>query len=182
MASGISWREVPAYILAQLAGALAGVAAAHLMFGLPVISVSTRVRSGPSQLFSEFVATFGLMAVIWGCARRRPSAVAYAVGATSRIVLVTASTSSPNPAVTIARSLSNTFAGIRPLDVTGFIVAQVAGGFAATLLFKCVIPSFKYSPYRLNIDFPFTFTVFPASNLAAASPSNGQSMNRVHVY
>jgi len=141
---GISWREVPAYILAQLAGALAGVAAAHLMFGLPVISVSTRVRSGPSQLFSEFVATFGLMAVIWGCERRRPSAVAYAVGAyITAAYWFTASTSFANPAVTIARSLSNTFAGIRPLDVTGFIVAQVAGGFAATLLFKWLIPSFN---------------------------------------
>jgi glycerol uptake facilitator-like aquaporin len=114
------------------------------MFGLPVISVSTRVRSGPSQLFSEFVATFGLMAVIWGCARRRPSAVAYAVGAyITAAYWFTASTSFANPAVTIARSLSNTFAGIRPLDVTGFIVAQVAGGFAATLLFKWLIPSFN---------------------------------------
>jgi glycerol uptake facilitator-like aquaporin len=141
---GIAWREVPAYIFAQLAGAFAGVAAAHLMFGLPVVSVSTRVRSGPAQLFSEFVATFGLMAVIWGCARRRPSAVAYAVGAyITAAYWFTASTSFANPAVTIARSLSNTFAGIRPQDATGFIVAQVAGGFAATLLFQWLMPSLK---------------------------------------
>ncbi len=78
---GIPWRETPAYILAQLAGALAGVIAAHLMFGLPVVSASTRVRSGPAQLFSEFVATFGLLAVIWACARHRSASVPYAVGA-----------------------------------------------------------------------------------------------------
>jgi glycerol uptake facilitator-like aquaporin len=141
---GIAWREVPAYVFAQIAGAVAGVASAHLMFGLPVISFSTRVRSGPPQLFSEFVATFGLMAVIWGCARKRPSVVAYAVGAyITAAYWFTASTSFANPAVTIARSLSNTFAGIRPLDGPGFIAAQVAGGFAATLIFQWLIPSFN---------------------------------------
>jgi glycerol uptake facilitator-like aquaporin len=141
---GIAWREVPAYIVAQLGGAFAGVGAAQLMFGLPVISISTRIRSGPAQLFSEFVATFGLMAVIWGCARRRPSAVAYAVGAyITAAYWFTASTSFANPAVTIARSLSNTFAGIRPLDVTGFIAAQLAGGLAATLLLQWLAPSIK---------------------------------------
>ncbi len=141
---GIAWREVPAYILAQLAGAFAGVTAAHLMFGLPVMSVSVRVRSGPAQLFSEFIATFGLMTVIWGCARKRPSAVGYAVGAyITAAYWFTASTSFANPAVTLARSVSNTFAGIRPLDVTGFIAAQVAGGLAATLLFQWLIPSFN---------------------------------------
>ncbi len=78
---GIQWRETPAYILAQVAGAFAGVAVAHLMFGVSVLEVSTHVRSGAGQIFSEFIATFGLLAVIWGCVRQRPSAVPYAVGA-----------------------------------------------------------------------------------------------------
>jgi glycerol uptake facilitator-like aquaporin len=138
---GIAWRETPAYLVAQMAGALAGVVAAHLMFGLAVISVSTHVRSGGAQAFSEFVATFGLLAVIWGCARTRPDAAPFAVGAyITAAYWFTASTSFANPAVTVARSLTNTFAGVRPVDVPAFLAAQLAGAFAATLLFQWLIP------------------------------------------
>jgi glycerol uptake facilitator-like aquaporin len=141
---GIAWRDTPAYIAAQIAGACAGVAAAHLMFGLPLFSASTHVRCGPAQLFSEFVATFGLISVIWGCVRYRPSAVPFAVGAyITAAYWFTASTSFANPAVTLARSVTDTFAGIRPADVTGFVAAQLAGAFAATLLFRWLIPSLK---------------------------------------
>jgi glycerol uptake facilitator-like aquaporin len=139
---GIPWRETPAYILAQFAGAFAGVAAAHLMFGISLYAASTRVRNGPAQIFSEFVATFGLLAAIWGCHRSRPAAVPFAVGAyITAAYWFTASTSFANPAVTLARSATNTFAGIRLVDVTGFIAAQLVGAFAATLLFQWLTPS-----------------------------------------
>jgi glycerol uptake facilitator-like aquaporin len=150
---GIAWREVPAYIFAQVVGAFAGVVTAHLMFGLSIFSVSTHVRSGPSQVFSEFVATFGLLAVIWGCVRQRPSAVPYAVGAyITAAYWFTASTSFANPAVTLARSVTNTFAGIRPVDVIGFIAAQLAGAFAATLLFQWLVPALKGDPTALLVE------------------------------
>lgn len=140
---GIEWRETPAYIFAQIAGAFAGVVAAHLMFGLTLVSVSTHVRSGAAQTFSEFVATFGLLAVIWGCARTRPAAVPFAVGAyITAAYWFTASTSFANPAVTIARSLTNTFAGVRPIDVPAFVAAQFAGAFGATALFQWLTPRF----------------------------------------
>jgi glycerol uptake facilitator-like aquaporin len=139
---GIAWRETPAYVLAQLAGAFVGVTAAHLMFGLPLYSISTHTRSGPAEMFSEFIATFGLMAVIWGCARSRPAAVPFAVGAyITAAYWFTASTSFANPAVTLARSVTNTFSGIRPADTPGFIAAQLAGAFVATLLFRWLMPS-----------------------------------------
>jgi glycerol uptake facilitator-like aquaporin len=139
---GIPWRETPAYILAQIAGAFAGVIAAHLMFGLPILSASIHIRTGSAQLLSEFVATFGLFAVIWGCGRHRPTAVPFAVGAyITAAYWFTASTSFANPAVTLARSISNTFSGIRPADAPGFIAAQLAGAAAATLLFRWLIPS-----------------------------------------
>ena len=142
MAGGLPWREAPVYIAAQTIGAFAGVAAAHGMFGLAIFTVSTHVRSGSSQLLSEFVATFGLLAVIWGCHRTRPSAVPFAVGAyITAAYWFTASTSFANPAVTLARSLSNTFAGIRPEDVVGFIAAQLAGAIAATLVFGWLQPA-----------------------------------------
>ena len=138
---GIAWRETPAYIAAQVMGAFAGVAAAHMMFGLAVLSVSTHVRSGTAQAFSEFVATFGLLATIWGCARTRPAAVPFAVGAyITAAYWFTPSTSFANPAVTLARSLSNTFAGVRPVDVPAFIAAQLVGAFGATLLFQWLMP------------------------------------------
>lgn len=138
---GIQWSEAPAYIVAQITGAFAGVAVAHLMFGLSVFSVSAHVRSGPSQAFSEFIATFGLLAVVWGCARTRPSAVPLAVGAyIAGAYWFTASTSFANPAVTLARSFSNTFAGIRPADAPSFIGAELAGAFCATVLFRWLSP------------------------------------------
>jgi glycerol uptake facilitator-like aquaporin len=141
---GIEWREAPGYIAAQTAGAFAGVATAHVMFGLILLRASTHVRTGPAQLFSEFVATFGLLTVIWGCARHRPSAVPFAVGSyITAAYWFTASTSFANPAVTVARSVSNTFAGIRPADAAGFIGAQLAGAFAATLLFRWLSPSLR---------------------------------------
>ena len=139
---GIAWRETPAYIAAQIAGAFAGVATAHLMFGLALFSASTHVRTGLAQLFSEFIATFGLLSVIWGCAKHRSSAVPFAVGTyITAAYWFTASTSFANPAVTIARSFSNTFAGIRPADTAGFVAAQLAGAISATLLFRWLIPT-----------------------------------------
>lgn len=139
---GIPWRETPTYIAAQLSGAFTGVGAAHLMFDVPLFSLSTHMRSGPAQIFSEFVATFGLLAVIWGCARQRPAAISFAVGAyITAAYWFTASTSFANPAVTIARSFTNTFAGIRLVDAPAFVAAELAGAFAATLLFKWLIPS-----------------------------------------
>lgn len=139
---GIPWRETPAYVAAQIVGALAGVAAAHAMFAEALLQVSAHVRSGPAQLLSEFVATFGLLCVIWGCSRKRAEAVPMAVG----LYIVgaywfTASTSFANPAVTIARAFTNTFAGIRPTDVAGFIAAQMLGALAATVLFRWLVPA-----------------------------------------
>lgn len=140
---GLNWTDVPAYIGAQLAGAFLGVACANVMFKLPIFFASRHERAGMAQLFSEFVATFGLLMVIWGCAKRqRASIVPFAVAA--YIVAAywfTASTSFANPAVTFARSMSDTFAGIRPVDVPGFIIAQLAGAAAATALFRWLVPT-----------------------------------------
>lgn len=134
---GMPWREAGLYVVAQLAGALAGVMIAHLMFGLPLLSASRHARTGAAQVFSEFVATFGLLAVIWGCVRHRSPAVPFAVGAyIAGAYWFTASTSFANPAVTIARAATDTFAGIRPVDVFAFIGAQLAGALAATVLFR----------------------------------------------
>ena len=139
---GLPWTETPHYIAAQILGGVSGAIVAHVMFSLPVVSLSTHARSGPAQVFSEFMATFGLVAVIWGTSRRRPDAVAFAVGAyITAAYWFTASTSFANPAVTIARCLSDTFAGIRPGDVPGFLVAQLIGGLAATLLFRWLVPA-----------------------------------------
>lgn len=139
---GMSWREVPAYVFVQVTGAFVGVGAAHLMFGLPLFVASRRERSGGSQVFSEFVATFGLLAVIWGCVRFRSSAVPFAVAAyIAAAYWFTASTSFANPAVTLARSMTDTFAGIEPASVPAFVVAQLAGAFIATVLFRWLVPS-----------------------------------------
>lgn len=139
---GLPWRDVPAYVAAQVAGAYLGVAAAHGMFDLPMYFASAHVRTGPSQWFSEFVATFGLLAIIWGCVRRHPSAAPYAVGAyITSAYWFTASTSFANPAVTLARAATDTFAGIRPSDTPGFILAQLTGAVAATALFNWLLPS-----------------------------------------
>ncbi len=142
MEGGIRWRDVPPYIAAQVAGAFGGVAAAHVMFEEALFSASRHVRSGPAQLVSEFVATFGLLCVIWSVARRRPESVPFAVGAyITAAYWFTASTSFANPAVTLARAASDTFAGIRPADAPGFIVAQLLGAFAATALLRWLVPA-----------------------------------------
>ena len=138
---GIAWRHVPVYLTAQILGAFSGVALAHLMFGEPLFSASRHVRAGAPQLFSEFIATFGLLSVIWGCVRSRPEFVAFAVGAyITGAYWFTASTSFANPAVTLARAASDTFAGIRPTDVPGFVLAQLAGAAAATAIFRWLAP------------------------------------------
>lgn len=143
---GLSWPEALAYILAQFGGGIAGTIIAHGMFQLPAISLSRHVRSGPAQLLSEFVATFGLLSVIWGCSRSRPNAVPFAVGSyITAAYWFTASTSFANPAVAVARSLSDTFTGIRPADVLPFILAQLAGGIAATFLFRWLAQGFQSS-------------------------------------
>ena len=152
---GLAWREVPGYIAAQVAGAFAGVAAAHVMFSEPLFSASHHVRAGAPQLFSEFVATFGLLSVIWGCARLRSTAVPFAVGAyIMGAYWFTASTSFANPAVTLARAASDTFAGIRPVDAPGFIVAQLAGAAAATVLFRWLVPSLAKDAAAVVISHP----------------------------
>jgi glycerol uptake facilitator-like aquaporin len=138
---GIRWRVVPAYVLMQVLGAFLGVIAAHAMFGHEPFAASARVRAGAPQLLSEFVATFGLLSVIWGCARSRPCAVPFAVGAyITAAYWFTASTSFANPAVTLARAATDTFSGIRPQDAPGFIVAQLVGAACSTALFRWLVP------------------------------------------
>jgi glycerol uptake facilitator-like aquaporin len=142
MEHGIPWHEVPAYVVAQCLGGMAGAVVAHLMFGLRWYSLSSHARNGSAQVFSEFIATFGLVSVIWGCSRVRSSVVPFAVGCyITAAYWFTASTSFANPAVTIARAFSDTFAGIRLADVPFFIIAQLAGAFSATILFRWLIPS-----------------------------------------
>jgi len=137
MQGGIAWREAPAYMVAQVVGAFGGVAAAHVMFGLPLFFASHHVRNGGAQLWSEFIATFGLLSVIRGCSRARSYAVPFAVGAyITAAYWFTASTSFANPAVTLARAASDTFAGIRPADAPAFIVVQFAAVLAATWFFR----------------------------------------------
>ncbi len=152
---GVSWRDVPIYIGAQLGGAVAGVAAANVMFDLPPFFVSHHARAGGAQFLSEFIATFGLLAVIWGCARARPTATPFAVAAyIVGAYWFTSSTSFANPAVTIARSLSDTFAGIRPIDVTPFIIAQLAGATAATALFHWLSPASQATAQAVMLPHP----------------------------
>ena len=140
-AGGGPWRHVPGYLLAQVGGAFAGVAVAHLMFGEPLFALSHHARSGLPQLWSEFVATFGLLAVIRGGVRHRPATLPFAVAAyITAAYWFTASTSFANPAVTLARAATATFTGIRPADAPGFIVAQLLGAGAATALFRWLVP------------------------------------------
>jgi glycerol uptake facilitator-like aquaporin len=142
MEGGLTWAQGSGYIGAQILGGVVGTVVAHLMFGLPAISISRHARSGSAQLFSEFVATFGLLSVIWGCSKLRSIAAPFAVGAyITAAYWFTASTSFANPAVTIARSLSDTFAGIRPVDIPLFIAAQILGALAATVLFRWLVPN-----------------------------------------
>jgi glycerol uptake facilitator-like aquaporin len=139
---GAGRSEAAAYIAAQIAGALLGVLAAHLMFGEPLFAASTHERSGAAQAFSEGVATFGLLSVIFGCARRQANAVPFAVGAyITAAYWFTASTSFANPAVTLARAVTDTFTGIRPEDVPAFLAAQLAGAALAATLFRWLEPT-----------------------------------------
>ena len=139
---GLPWHDVLPYLAAQIAGAFSGVAAAHVMFGEPLFFASRHARAGVSQVFSEFVATFGLLAVIWGCARSRSAVVPFAVAAyITAAYWFTASTSFANPAVTLARSATDTFAGIRPADAPAFVIAQLVGAGAATALFRWLVPA-----------------------------------------
>jgi glycerol uptake facilitator-like aquaporin len=141
MERGLPWAEAPAYIFAQIFGGIGGAMMAHAMFGLSLVSLSSHNRSGPAQAFSEFVATFGLLSVILGCSRLRSDLVPFAVGAyITSAYWFTASTSFANPAVTIARSLSDTFSGIRPTDAPWFVLAQLAGALAATMVFRWLVP------------------------------------------
>lgn len=138
------WREVPAYIAAQCLGAITGIAATHGMFGQPVFSFSDHARGGAPALLSEAIATFGLLLVIWSSHRHRMEAVTFVVGAyITAAYWFTSSTSFANPAVTIARMMSNTFTGIRPADVLPFIGAQLVGAGSATLLARWLLPHKK---------------------------------------
>lgn len=152
MQGGLGWRDVPVYLYAQLTGAFTGVACANVMFGLPVFSPSGQARAGSGQLFSEFVATFGLVAVIRGCARLRSAAAPFAVAAyLMSAYWFTASTSFANPVVTLARAASYIFTGIRPLDIYGFIFAQLAGAGVATVLFRWLLPSLPDNSEAVSI-------------------------------
>jgi len=152
---GLSWRDVPVYVLAQVLGALLGVAAANSMFDLPLYTLSQHVRHGSGQLPSEGVATFGLLAVIWGCSRHRPAAVPYAVGAyITAGYWFTASTALANPAVSIARSLTDTFSGIRPVDVPAFVLVQCMGAAAASAILRWLMPSSPPQARAVTVSSP----------------------------
>jgi len=143
---GLPWRDAKCYALVQFAGGVAGVVLAHGMFGLPLAQASEHARGGAAQALSEVVATFGLLLVIRSCSQSRPESVPMAVGLyITGAYWFTASTSFANPAVTLARSLTNTFAGIRPVDVPLFIASQVAGAAAATIVSDWLLP-----PVRLE--------------------------------
>ena len=137
MERGLAWRDVAPYVVAQIIGAFAGVAVAHLMFNEPILSASEKIRTGIGQWSGEIIATFGLIVAILACGKHRaaatPAVVAlYITGA----YWFTSSTSFANPAVTLARAASNTFAGIRPADAPGFIVAQVGGAMLALVFMR----------------------------------------------
>ncbi|HEX3703265.1 MAG TPA: MIP/aquaporin family protein [Vicinamibacterales bacterium] len=140
---GMPWKLAALYVAAQLVGACAGVVVAHVMFGERTLMWSQHARAGSGQLVSEAVATFGLLSVVWGASRHRPAFVPFAIGAyITSAYWFTASTSFANPAVTMARALTNTFSGIRPSDVPGFVAAQIFGAAAATVLFRWLYPAF----------------------------------------
>lgn len=141
MLGDLAWKDVPTYALAQICGAIIGVFCAHLMFDVSVLQVSTKLRLGPAQMFSEFIATFSLMLTILGTVRRAPSFTPVAVGLyITAAYWFTASTSFANPAVTIARSLTDTFAGIAPSGVLPFIVAQLVGMLTGLLAARILWP------------------------------------------
>jgi glycerol uptake facilitator-like aquaporin len=138
----LAWRDVLPYVIVQIIGAILGVWATHFIFELPVLMTSKHARTGMPQWGSEGIATFGLLGVLFGCSKARPHAAPFAVGAyITAAYWFTSSTSFANPAVTIARSLTDTFAGIRPVDVAGFIAAQVLGAALAIALFGWMAPS-----------------------------------------
>jgi glycerol uptake facilitator-like aquaporin len=142
LSGGIARSDIFPYCLAQLAGSVLGTINSHFMFGLPTITLSRHARSGPAQFYAEIIATFGLLSVISGCSRLRPAAIPLTVGTyIAGAYWFTSSTSFANPAVTAARCITNTFAGIRPQDVPGFVLAQFLGGTAAFLLFQWMVPS-----------------------------------------
>jgi glycerol uptake facilitator-like aquaporin len=137
-----AWRDVGIYVAAQLGGAVIGAWAAHLMFEMPMLQVSAHVRTGAGQWLAEWVATFGLLLTIFGCVRQSPQSVPYAVGLyITSAYWFTASTSFANPAVTIARSLSDTFSGIAPAGTLGFIAAQLAGMLGAVFVARWLWPT-----------------------------------------
>lgn len=143
---GMAWRDVPWYLMAQISGAFLGVAVAHGMFQEALFSASQHARTGPSQWLSELVASFGLLSVIWGVSRRHAHYTPFAVAAyITSAYWFTASTSFANPAVTLARAASDSFAGIRPADAPGFIIAQLIGAGAATALFRWLVPAVAHS-------------------------------------
>ncbi len=136
----LSARDTAVFIACQIAGGILGVIAEHAMFEIPIWQMSQTVRTGPGQWLAEGVATFGLLLTIFGCLRGAPSSVPYAVGLyITSAYWFTASTSFANPAVTIARSLSDTFAGIAPAGVLAFIVAQLVGAMAAVALARWLL-------------------------------------------
>jgi glycerol uptake facilitator-like aquaporin len=168
---GLAWRDAAAYSVVQALGGIAGVVCAHAMFGVPLIAASHHARSGVSQWFSEFIATFGLLSVVWGCSRRQSAAVPFAIGAyITAAYWFTASTSFANPAVTIARAFTNTFAGIRPVDVPAFVAAQAAGAAAATLLFRWLVPTLP--AVTRDVTVPRTASAEPRSHPEAATTRN----------
>lgn len=132
------WRRVPGYVLAQTTGAILGVMAAHVMFELPLVTLSRHSRAGAAQLFSECVATFGLLVVVHGTGKRAAVVPLTVAAYITAAYWFTSSTSFANPAVTIARALTDTFSGIAPAGVPGFIAAQLLGALAATLLFRWI--------------------------------------------
>lgn len=171
---GLPWREVSPYIAAQIVGAFGGVALAHVMFAHPLFAVSTHARGTSGEIVSDFVATFGLLTVIWGVARRSSESVPYAVGAyITAAYWFTASTSFANPAVTLARAATDTFAGIRPADVPAFVVVQLAGAFAATALFRWLVPSLPAVATRV-VD-------RRDDDVLLASTGRGRTDRQVHV-
>jgi glycerol uptake facilitator-like aquaporin len=142
LSGGIARSDIFPYCLAQLAGSVVGTINSHFMFGLPTITLSRHARSGPAQFYAEIIATFGLLSVISGCSRLRPAAIPLTVGTyIAGAYWFTSSTSFANPAVTAARCITDTFAGVRPQDVPGFVLAQFLGGAAAFLLFRWMVPS-----------------------------------------
>jgi len=149
----LPWRDVPGYLVAQLLGAFGGVALTHVMFALPLFTPSSHARTGVGQVLGEAVATFGLLCVIRGTGRAWPRAVGFAVAAyITGAYWFTASTAFANPAVTLARAATDTFSGIRPADVPGFLLGQLLGAIAAAALLRWLlpvpIPAARRSPSR----------------------------------